>query len=315
MTAPPFGTFWANIPQTGGSVWWVAPSASYSLGGRIGGVSYIASDGNDGLHPTRALLTLAQAITNAAANQGDVIVLLPGAHSWSASVALSKAGLTITGLPAGRGNFLRPRTSITTTASDEIINVTAADIEIAHLRIIPVTTKAGIDFTTAAHRLYVHDCSLDLATAAANTGTQGIAASSAAQAPQHLLFEDIYVECDGAQGPAIEVGDALDYVVRRVYVAQSAGTWAAALSGAGATNQRGVWDSNRLLPQAGATMTIGIRGTDIGSASAVGFIGNFFGDDVSKGIDDYGSGDAYITENYQASIGGGSGGVIITAIT
>lgn len=306
-----YGSLWAAIPQTGGTIWWVAPSASYTIAGR----AFSASDNNAGDHPERALLTLAQAVSLATASAGDVIVLLPGAHSWSASVALSKAGLTITGLPGGKGNFIRPKASITTTATDEIINVTAADIEIAHLRVIPVSTKAGIDFTTAANRLYIHDCSFDLATPAANTGTQGVAASTAAQAPQHLLIEDCYVECDGAQGPAIEVGDAYDYIVRRVVIQQSAGTWAAACSGAGVTNQRGLWAANSFLPQAGATMTIGVRGSDLTSASSVTFAGNFFGDDVTKGVDDYGSGDANLVENYQASIGGGSGGAIVTAIT
>lgn len=313
MSAPPYGTIWASIPQTGGSVFWVAPSASYSLGGRLGGVAYSASDGNDGLDPRRALLTLGQAITNASANQGDVIVLLPGAHSWAASVAASKAGLTIMGLPGGMGNFVRPKTSITTTAADEIINVTAADIEIANLRIIPVTTKAGIDFTSAANRLFIHDCSIDL-TATANTGTQGIAATTAAQAPAHLLFQDIYVEAAGAQGPAIEVGDATDYIVRRVYVHLKSGTWAAAMSGAGVTNQRGIWDSNRLLPGAGSTMTIGIRGSDLTSSHSVLFVGNFFGQLTTKAFDDYGSADADIAENYQGS-SGGSGGALVTAIT
>lgn len=306
-----YGALWGAIPVTSGNVYWVAAGASYTIAGR----TYSASDSHDGLAPDRAMLTLDAAIGKCTASAGDVIVLLPGAHSWSASAAADVAGITITGLPAGKGNFVRPRTSITTTAGDEIINVTAADIEIAHLRIIPVTTKAGIDFTTAAHRLYVHDCSIDLATAAANTGTKGIAATTAAQAPAHVLIEDIYVDCDGAQGPAIEVGDALDYVVRRVTIQQSAGTWAAAMSGSGVTNQRGLWKDNTLLAQAGSTMTIGIRGSDLTSVSSVAFIGNFFSDDVTVAIDDYGAGDAVVAENYKGSIGGGSGGALVTVIT
>ena len=207
------------------------------------------------------------------------------------------------------------RASITTSADDEIINVTAADIEIAHLRVIPVTTRAGIDFTTAANRLCVHDCSFDLSTPAASTGTKGVAATTAAQAPQHILVRNCYFECDGAQGPGVEVGDTLDYVVQDNLFVQSAGTWAAAASGAGVTNQHGTWLRNSFLPQAGSTMTIGIRGSDLTSASSVAVIANFFGDDVTKGVDDFGSGDAYLAENYQASIGAGSGGAIVTAIT
>ncbi len=59
-----YGSFWGFVPQTSGNVHWVAPAATYTLEGR----AYSASDGNDGLSPERALLTLNQAITNATAN-------------------------------------------------------------------------------------------------------------------------------------------------------------------------------------------------------------------------------------------------------
>ena len=59
-----YGTF---ISPTGGNVFSVAASGG--------------SNGNDGLSPLRAFSTLAQGITAATANNGDVIVMLPGAHS------------------------------------------------------------------------------------------------------------------------------------------------------------------------------------------------------------------------------------------
>jgi hypothetical protein len=77
-----------------GKTIFVAPSASYTVGGN----AYSASDDNDGLSPERAKLTISGAITNATANAGDVIALLPGTHT-SAAAALSKAGLTFVGLP------------------------------------------------------------------------------------------------------------------------------------------------------------------------------------------------------------------------
>jgi len=307
-----YGSFWGSIPETAGNVYWVAPSASYTVAGQ----AYVASDDNDGLDPRRAKLTLASAISAATANAGDVVVLLPGAHSWAASVAMSKAGITVMGLPGGKGNPVYKRASVTLSASDEIINVTAADIEIAHLTFIPVTQKAAIDFTAAGDRLYVHDCAFDLFTAAAHTSTKGIAATAATINADRIVIENCYFESDGAQGEGVDVGDSNNYIVRGcTFVVNAAGTWARAALAAGVTNQVGLWQSNTFLAYAGATMTDGIIGSDLTSASSVAFIGNFFGDDVTVPIDDFGSGDAYIAENYKGSVGGGSGGVLITAIT
>ena len=97
-----YGSFWGMIPRTTGRTFWVAPSATYTVEGR----SYTGSDGNDGLSPESAFLTLDYAIGKCTASVSDVIVLLPGAHSWSSSVAADVAGITITGIPGGQGNQL-----------------------------------------------------------------------------------------------------------------------------------------------------------------------------------------------------------------
>src|SRR3990167_3268831 len=91
------GSFWGMVPQTSGRVFWVAPAASYTVEGR----SYSASDGNDGLSPERAFLTVDYAVGQCTANVGDVIVMLNGAHSVSATIAVDVAGITITGIPRG----------------------------------------------------------------------------------------------------------------------------------------------------------------------------------------------------------------------
>lgn len=201
-----YGTIWGAIPQTAGRVFWVAPSASYTVEGR----AYPASDQNDGLSPERALLTLAQAVTNATASVGDVIVLLPGAHSWSASAALSKAGLTVMGLPSGKGHPMRQRASITTSAADEIINITAADIELAYLHIIPVTAQRGIDITDVG-RIYIHDCSIDLTPQTASTSTIGISTTtSAALGASQVVIENVYTTSFGGQGPGLALGDCMN---------------------------------------------------------------------------------------------------------
>lgn len=307
-----FGTLWGQIPQTNGNVYWVAPAASYVVEGR----TYSASDNNDGLSPERAVLTLDRAISIATANGGDVIVLLPGAHSWSASVALDVAGLTITGLPGGKGHPGYKRASITTTATaDEVINVTAANCEISHLRIIPITAATAIDYTAAADNLYIHDCSFDMYTPAVSTSTKGIAPTTALINADHLRIEGCYFETDGAQGFMVDVGSCTGYVVEGNTFINTAGVLATACEDTGLTAGIGVWIGNRMLALGTATITKGINGGDKVNTESTGFLGNFFGGIITTPIDTYGAGDAWIVENYKSSIGNSSGGALIVAIT
>jgi hypothetical protein len=206
-----YGSFWGLIPQTSGRVVWVAPSATYTVEGR----SYAASDGNDGLSPERAVLTLNAAVALVSANVGDVIVLLPGAHSWSATQTLSVAGITITGIPSGapfsatRGNAggHRARTSVTVSAAaTNVLTPTAADIEIAYLHIIPVAAAAGIKPSAAADRLFVHDCTWYIATAAdsATTGIDGTWTGTTTTLDD-VVLRNLYFHIEGNQGPALRM--------------------------------------------------------------------------------------------------------------
>lgn len=198
-----FGSFWGMIPQTNGRVFWVAPSATYTVEGR----SYSASNDNDGLSPERAMLTLNGAISAATASVNDVIVLLPGAHSWAASGAISKAGLTITGIPGGRGHKMRQRTSVTISAADQVINVTAALVEIAYLHIIGITAQAALDFSDAADHLYIHDCSVDMFTAAESTSTLGFQSLGTSGGVARLAIENCYFESIGGTGAYLDLND------------------------------------------------------------------------------------------------------------
>lgn len=306
-----YGSFWGMIPQTSGRVFWVAPAASYTVEGR----TYSASDNNDGLSPERAVLTLDYAIGLCTASVNDVIVLLPGAHSWSASVAADVAGITITGLPSGKGHPYYSRTSITTSASDEVINVTAADIEIAHVRVIPVTTKTGIDYTAAADRLYVHDCVFDLYTPAVNTGTKGIAPTAATINCDYIRIESNTFVADGAQGFFIDVGDSNQYVVADNEFLVTAGTLATACEASGVTNQSGLWQGNRFLTMGTGAIGIGVNGGSLTNTTAVSAVGNFFTFSITKEFDTWGAGTLYIAENYKMNSGSGSGGALTTAIT
>jgi hypothetical protein len=201
-----YGSFWGMLPQTAGRVFWVADADSYQVEGR----TYPASDNNDGLSPERALRTVDYAVGLCTANEGDVIVLLHGSHSVSATVAVDVAGITITGIPGnippstGRmpGAGARRRTSIVSTSGD-VFTVTAADVEICHIHFDDLAATQCIDASAAADRLYVHDCSF-LLDATADTNTMGIHFStSTTGSVDHAVISNCYFVAGAANGPAI----------------------------------------------------------------------------------------------------------------
>lgn len=215
-----YGSFWGMIPFTTGRYFWVAPSASYTVEGN----TYEASDNNDGLSPERALRTFNRAIALATANVGDVIVGLPGSHSVSSTIAVTKAGLTFVGIPGsmpiagqrhGTGSK-RLRTQITSTETAGIIfTVSAADTEIAYLHLAPPAAGGrGISLAPlsgAANRTYIHDCTFAMV-ATASVTTYGVTVPLGVSAD---LLEDVLISrcyfisgtgaTSGANGPAVNV--------------------------------------------------------------------------------------------------------------
>lgn len=302
-----YGSVWGQIPNTAGRVFWVAPSDSYTVDGR----SYSASNDNDGLSPERALRRVDRAV-NLATASGDVVVLLPGAHTVTGAIAMDTAGVTLMGLPNGKGNRMYNKATLASSAADETVNVTAADCEIAYITLIATTSQAAalVDFSAAGDRLYVHDCTFDFTPATAATAILGINAAGAAN---FVLVEDCVFHADGAFGAAIGVGAALDMAVRGNLFLLSAGTWAAVCT-TGAACDRVVFYEN-YFHAGNATMTAGVLGTTGGTASAVLFARNVFPDSATVAVDTYDAGTAELAENYQSGVGATDGGVLITAIT
>lgn len=303
-----YGDIWAQIPQTAGRVFWVAPGAgSYRVNGNL----FDASDGNDGLRPERALATVNRAWALVSANSGDVIVLLPGTHTPSASIAASVAGVTMMGLPGGRGNWLRPKATIAAVTGNENCNVSAADIEIAHLNWIPVTADTAIDLTADADRLYVHDCHFDFATPAVSTGTIGIQALGAAS---NVLIERCYWDSDGAQGNAIDATALLDSIIQECDFTLSAGTWASVIL-CGAATARLLIRRCTFIDFEGTAITVAVNGTGATIANGVAVADCRFGVGVTVPIDGFDAAEAMIVENYDMGVGAADGGALITAIT
>jgi hypothetical protein len=204
MDLTSYGSIFGVLPWTSGRVFWVAPSATYSVGGQ----SYIASDGNGGLNPAEALLTVNAAVAKCTADVGDIIALLPGSHSWSATQTLSVAGVKVLGLAGGpidshdRGTRTTRYDAAVTTTSGAVFTVTAARVEIAYLHIVPLLANAGI--ALAAADCNIHDITWAIITAA-NTATFGISITGASVRPR---ISNQYVYVTDNQGPFLRCASA-----------------------------------------------------------------------------------------------------------
>jgi hypothetical protein len=299
-----YGTLWGAIPQTQGSVFWVSAGDTYV----VDGITYSASDDHDGIAPDRACRRVNHVMDNlVTADGGDVVVLLPGTHTLqnsagtSTSLAMDTAGVTLMGLPAGQGNFLQQKTTIAAVTGDQNVNVTAANIEIAYLNFIPITTDTAIDVSAAGDNLHIHHCSFDMSTPEANTGTKGIEFIAAAN---FSLIHDCFFWCDGAQGPAIDLGTNNYSVTRDCLMVCTAGSWAAAIAtGAGGTTNL---IENIIFLCDGTAITDAITG---GASAAGAWTIRFCHFPVlCDEIDGFTATHAELNQNYIATIGGGSGG-------
>jgi hypothetical protein len=203
-----YGGFWGQVPVTSGRIYWVAAGDTYTVEGR----TYSASDGHDGLSPERALRTIDYAVGLCSADVHDVIVLLPGAHTQATTVTLDIDGITITGMPGANpvagsrtnSGAAVNRTSVTTSGSVHVFTVTGADVEICNLHLIPAAGYAAIAPSAAADRMYVHDCTFNMSTAA-NTATMGvdITFTTTASVLSDVVIRNCYCYVSDDQGPFV----------------------------------------------------------------------------------------------------------------
>lgn len=260
-----YGSFWGMLPQTSGRIFWVAPTASYT----VEGTTYAASDGNDGLSPERALLTLAQAVTLVTANVGDVVVLLPGTHTMTAVATLSVAGVTYTGIPGGlplvhsrmSGQGARGRTIVTSSAAVQTINITAADVEVAFMHFTNVSATRSISLSNLADRTYLHDLTFDMS-GADSTSSICIGLSFTGTGTTTLLDDVVIRNCffavAGAAGGAIEAANTCNNLMIEFCTFRLTGnsTWAnAILFGTGISTGVFVRDCDVLVTATGTTVT------------------------------------------------------------
>jgi hypothetical protein len=119
-----------GIPATTGSYFFV-DSGTYAA--------------RDGLGPDTPLATVDAAIALCTANNGDVIVVMPGhAESLAAAITMDVAGVTLIGI--GEGSSVP---TLTFTA-DVTINVTAAGCRISNFRLALGVATVAVGVTVAA---------------------------------------------------------------------------------------------------------------------------------------------------------------------
>lgn len=125
------------------------------------------SDSNSG-NEAAPLATLAQAITNATANNGDIIVIKSGhAQTLSTVTTINKAGIRVFGIGNGTD-----APAFTVAAAIDGINITADDVELNNLY-FPVGTSTGNNsrINVDADRARIKNCRFNCGALDQNTIT------------------------------------------------------------------------------------------------------------------------------------------------
>lgn len=169
------------IPGTTGTIFYVnsvTGSASY-----------------DGLDPSSPLATLDDAIGHCTADEGDVIIVMPGhAETTGAAITADIAGISIIGL----GNGLN-RPAFTIHANVDGIDVTADDVRIENLYFPAATAAHTATINSSASHTVIRNCEF-------NEGQYEIETITLAAGANFCLIEGnrFYITADGPDA-AIEV--------------------------------------------------------------------------------------------------------------
>ena len=91
-----------------------------------------ASDGNDGKNKLAPMATWDAAIGRCAANNGDIIILMPGhAETITTTITMDVAGVKVVGMGTGRS-----RPAITPSGAIALLTVSAANCHVENVRLI-----------------------------------------------------------------------------------------------------------------------------------------------------------------------------------
>lgn len=153
------------------------------------GRTFFADNGTtvrDGL-TSESPTTLTDAVTQSRASKGDRVLLLPGTYTLTATLTLSKAGVSI-GPAVDNGTC---NVTITTASDVDLLTVTGASVEIFGLRLLAnaaqTTTPMMISLATGDFCV-IRDCFIDAASIASM-----IPISIAAGSTDHLIFNNRFI--------------------------------------------------------------------------------------------------------------------------
>jgi hypothetical protein len=232
------------------------------------------------------------------------VALLPGTHTVATtSVAWNKAGVTLLGLPyypdqhtrnRAAAMFSRPKTIVTTSiAADQAINVTAADAMFVNIVMRPITGAAFMDFTTAADRLSIRDCHIDLKTPVGAANTAGVVATGATQAPTYISFVNCTMEEDNggtSQSFAVDVGAAAPFLIDSCTIWKDGNTASTAAWDVAIQIRDNAWGMVRdcdvfvCTSAAGGKITKAFNGVDMTVAESINFSRNYSAVSVTKDL-------------------------------
>lgn len=315
MLLTQYGTLVGDVNAGYGRVFFVSPSASFTVNGE----AHSASDDNDGLRPSRPLRTIQKAIDLATASVNDVIALLPGTHTSAAQVTITKAGLTFLGVSpsfrdreAAKPYGLTSKVNWTSTLAGAAVALTVADTTFIGINMIPVTAQSFMTGLTCPRTTFI-DCAVTLS-AAASTSTKGVVFSGGSSEHLHISNMSILNSvATSAQGPALDISGVARVVIEdsTVFMTGTSSAWAVAIQCASGTT--GVMRRCTLSALGAGTMTIGVDGTGVTVANSFVFENNRSGVSPGAGaFKNFDADSASLIANYRGTVSGGTGGTLET---
>jgi hypothetical protein len=258
---------------------------------------------------SRDQLAIQAAIDETIDYRGDIVYFTPGAYSIATTaLAINSANIRLIGPPIQ--NPRRAAATITDVIGDNAVSVD--NVEIAHLRVVPLTAQNFFQIANGADYGYIHHCYYDAQGVAASTSTEFV---QTAASTQDWLVEKCAFVVDDLQGDCFTWTTALHWIVQDCYfltkVASYATVFTLATACQGNLIQRCVFtadaDGTFTKIATGATnengqLTIAyctINGTALATVT-----------DIETGFGT--TTDIEIVENYQTGDATGQGGTLIT---
>ena len=240
--------------------------------------------------------------------RGDTVFLTPGAYSVATVLTLDSATTRFLGPPGGHPRS--QRTSITGTIA-AALTVSANDVELANLRLVPLTATEIISIANGANRGYVHNFHYDSRGVSANTGTEFV---NAIDTTTGWLFERGFMIVDAQQGDMFTLAGAIEWELNDLTFYTKVAAYATAMTLG--TNCEGIICRRLVISgDADGTMTNFITG-ETDSNNQIMFLETYISDVTISDVDVFETGfgtdtDICMGRSFQAQSNAAGGGLAI----